>query len=142
MNTMTLPSDLEFQERISVRVEDCASSWGNDGLLAFSTPAMLGYMELACVKALRPHLPAGTMTVGGTVTLQHLAPTPAGTHVELRVALREIDGKRLRFAFTVHDAQEKVGEGIHDRYLVNQGRFEERLQQKRAALGVGPQAVE
>lgn len=134
MDTMTIPSGLVYQERISVAVADCATSWGNDGLLAFSTPAMLGYMELACVNALRPHLPPGAMTVGSTVTLQHLAPTPAGAHVDIRVELREIDGKRLQFAFTVHDAREKVGEGIHDRYLVNQERFEKRLEQKRASL--------
>jgi len=134
MDAMNIPSALEFQERIAVEVKDCASSWGNDGLLAFSTPAMLGYMELACVKALQPHLPAGMMTVGGTVTLQHLAPTPAGAYVDIRVELREMDGKRLQFAFTVHDAQEKVGEGVHDRYLVSQPRFEKRLEQKREAL--------
>lgn len=128
---MNMQVGTTVQEDIVISFADCATMWGNDGLLALSTPAMLGYMEHACVKALQAYLSENLMTVGGSVILYHLAPTPANTQVHIQVELRKVTGKHLSFAFEVYDEQEKVGEGTHERYIVDKARFEERLQRKR-----------
>lgn len=123
---------------------DCATRWGNEGLLAFSTPAMLGHMERVCVEALGPRLPAGAMTVGTSATLRHLAPTPAGAEVRIRVRLTEPGERRLLFAFEADDPWGRIGEGVHERHVVDEASFRERLASKGAELerlpgpGLGP----
>ena len=119
---------------VVVAPEDCAARWGNAGLAALSTPALLGHMERACVEALEPHLEAGAMTVGASVNLEHLAPTPVGSTIAIRIDLCRHAGRRLTFRFEVYDNAEKVGEGIHERYVVDRDRFERRLETKAAAL--------
>lgn len=132
---MPIPEDLVRVEELSVDESDCATQWGNDGLLAFSTPALLGYMERTCVRALAPYLDPEQMTVGSTATLRHLAPTPAGSSVKISVRLVAIDRKRLEFAFEAWDAHEKIGEGVHERFVVLAAPFHERLDLKRRAPG-------
>jgi predicted thioesterase len=130
MDTPTIPRGLRSREHIVVKEDDCATRWGNEGLLAFSTPALLGHMERICVRALQPYLSEQMMTVGGSVELQHLAPTPAGRAIEIRVELNEIAQNRLRFAFEAYDEHEKIGAGTHDRYLIDRARFLRRLDRK------------
>jgi fluoroacetyl-CoA thioesterase len=120
---------------VVVAEADCATRWGNEGLLAFSTPAMLGHMERVCVEALAPLLPAGAMTVGTSATLRHLAPTPAGAEVRIRVRLVEPGDRRLVFAFEADDPWGRVGEGVHERYVVDEASFRERLGSKGEELG-------
>src|SRR5262245_56003804 len=133
---MTIPLGLASCEHIVVEPADCASLWGNDGLLALSTPAMLGHMERTCVKILQPYLPEAMMTVGSSVTLQHLAPTPIGTRVEIHVAVCAVDGRQLTISFEIHDEHEKIGEGHHQRHIVDRTRFEQRLQLKSQRTGL------
>ena len=128
---MELQPGLTAQESIIVSVNDCATQWGNDGLLAFSTPAMLGYMERTCVQALQPYLAGNMISVGTAVTLRHLAPTPISTRITISLVLAEVIGKRLKFNCEIYDQQEKIGEGTHERSLVESARFLETLQRKR-----------
>jgi fluoroacetyl-CoA thioesterase len=118
--------------RMTVAPDDCATRWGNEGLEAFSTPALVGYMENACVTALAPHLAAGEITVGGSLTMRHLAPTPAGSSVEIDVELTNVDGRRLTFRFEAYDDHEKIGEGEHERFVVRRSKFVELLERKAA----------
>ena len=127
-----IPQGLAAEEQIVVAPDDCASRWGNTGSLVWSTPAMLGYMEQACVGALDSHLPPAYMTVGTAVTLRHLAPTPVGMRVIIRVELHEMVGRRLTFSFTAADERETVGEGSHERVIVDRARFEDKVRLKDA----------
>lgn len=119
--------------RLTVAPDDCASRWGNEGLEAFSTPALIGYMENACVEALEPYLAEGEMTVGASLTMRHLAPTPVGSSVEIDVKLTDVDGRRLTFGFEAYDEEAKIGEGEHERFVVARQRFEELLERKAGA---------
>jgi fluoroacetyl-CoA thioesterase len=120
--------------RMTVALDDCASRWGNEGLEAFSTPALIGYMENACVQALEPYLAEGEISVGASLTMKHLAPTPAGSSVEIDVKLTDVDGRRLTFSFEAYDEEDKIGEGEHERFVVARGKFEELLERKAAAM--------
>lgn len=129
-DTRDLQPGLTAQGIIMVSTQDCAAQWGNDGLLVFSTPAMLGYMERTCVQALQPYLAENMMSVGTAVSLRHLAPTPVLTGITISVVLIEMAGKRLTFQFEVRDPWEQVGEGTHERYLANKEKFLAKVRDK------------
>lgn len=110
-----------------VREDDCASRWGNEGLLVLSTPAMLGLMEQTCVEVLAPVLAAGEMTVGVGVTLTHAAAARCGDPVTYRVDLT-VEGRVVDVDFTVVGPTGTVlGHGTHRRRIVDRTTFLRRL---------------
>ena len=64
----------------------------------FATGFMIGFLEWACIVAIKPHLdwPA-EQTVGTHVNVSHSAATPPGLEVTARVKLVAVDGRRLTF---------------------------------------------
>ena len=97
---------------------------GPDAPQMYSTPAMIQLMEGTCVEFLTPHMDAGEQTVGFHVDVKHVAPTRIGQQVTGKVALDEINGRRLLFtveAFNVDGT--KIGEGTHQRAVVDISRF-------------------
>ena len=103
--------------------EDTAARWGSGLVPVFSTPALVGLMESAAVKALEGHLPPGQTSVGGRIDVRHLAATPVGMHVRARAELAEIEGRRLIFRVEAWDEAEKIGEATHERFIVDQEKF-------------------
>ncbi|MGH2685584.1 MAG: thioesterase family protein, partial [Actinomycetota bacterium] len=81
-----------------------ATSFGSGDVDVLATPAVLALAEAASVAAVADHLEEGTTTVGASVTLDHLAPTPVGAIVIATSGLVEVDGQRLTFSFEVTDA--------------------------------------
>ena len=97
---------------------------GPDAPRMYSTPAMIQLMEGTCVQFLTPHMSEGEQTVGFHVDVKHLAPTQIGQRVTGKVALNEINGRRL--LFTVEAFNEdgtKIGEGTHQRAVIDISRF-------------------
>jgi predicted thioesterase len=78
----------------------------------------------------RPLLQPGQDTVGTKVDIKHLAATPIGMRVTARCTLAEIDRRRLSFTFEVHDELDKVGEGAHERFIVDKDKQQQRLKEK------------
>lgn len=89
----------------------------------FSTPAMIGLMELASSDATRPALPAGSIQVGIRVEVDHLKAVPAGTSVIAVSELVEIDGRRLIFEAEVRSGTEVIGRGRIFHTIVDHSRF-------------------
>jgi len=118
---------------VSVRVaeSDTAATWGSGLVPVFGTPALVGLMESAAVRALEGRLPAGQTTVGGRIDVHHLAATPVGMDVRARAELVAIEGRRLTFHIEAWDELEKVGEARHERFMVDQERFIARAQAKK-----------
>jgi predicted thioesterase len=110
-----------------------ASALGSGSLDVFATPAMLALMELAACQALEGHLTPGQTSVGTRLDVAHLAPTPPGVEVRARAELVEVDGRRLVFRVEAFDHQERIGEGSHERALVDPQRLLARANAKRAA---------
>ena len=79
-----------------------------------ATPRLLALAEMATVKAVHAHLAPGETSVGTRVELEHLAPSPLGTHVEITAELTEVDGRRLVFGFEARDKDAPRRPG-HDR---------------------------
>lgn len=107
-----------------------AIAMGSGTVPVLATPALVALMEQAAVRALEGRLPAGQTSVGIRIDIRHLAATPLGMGVRARATLVAVEGRRLTFQIEAWDDAEKVGEAVHERVLVDVGRFMERVQNK------------
>jgi predicted thioesterase len=102
---------------------------GPDAPSMYSTPSMVQLIEGTCVKLMTRYVDAGEQSVGFHVDVRHLAPTPIGKKVTAKVTLREVNGRRCLFDVEVHSEDGvKIGEGIHERAVIDIARFAERAQ--------------
>jgi fluoroacetyl-CoA thioesterase len=99
----------------------------------FATANMIAFIEWTCVAALAPYLSPAQRTVGTHVDISHSAATPVGMQVTAEIELVEVEGRRIRFKVLCHDEAETIGEGFHERVLIDHGRFIDRLARKRGA---------
>ncbi len=90
----------------------------------FATVMMIGFVEQTCILALRPYLDQRSGTVGTHVDMSHMAPTPVGGEVTAKIHLDAIDGKKLTFSVTVTDDYGLIGEGTHERAIIDRSRFD------------------
>lgn len=103
---------------------------GSGEVEVFATPALVALMEEAALKSVQPYLPAGSGTVGISISIRHTAATPVGMRVTARSELVAIDGRRLVFEVFARDEVEQVGEGVHERFIVDLGKFTHRAEKK------------
>jgi len=99
----------------------------------FSTPSLGALVEKTAAESIAPLLDPGQMTVGTQIVVNHTAATPEGLTVTSTVTLTAVDGRRLDFSWTASDGVEEVGNGTHQRFVVDRERFEQRLAQKRGS---------
>ncbi len=129
---MPLEPGLIGELSITVQESDTARASGEESLPpVFSTPRLIGLMERTAHATILPHLAEGQTSVGTLVHVRHLAATPVGMTVRFRAELLEVDRRRLRFKVEAWDEVEKIGEGEHERFVIDTARFTERLEQKR-----------
>jgi fluoroacetyl-CoA thioesterase len=101
----------------------------------FATGFMAALMEWTCVKALAPHLDEGEGSVGVHVDVSHAAATPPGFTVTVDVECTEVTGRKLWFHVRAHDGEDMIGEGYHQRFVVEWDRFNKRVADKAQAAG-------
>jgi fluoroacetyl-CoA thioesterase len=128
---MEIQVGLVHEKNFTVRFEDTArASGGADYPEVFSTPRMIGEMEHCAHEAIAPFLEAGWGSVGLRVNITHLAATPVGMTVRVRAEVIAVDGRRLVFKVEAWDEAEKIGEGEHERFIINREKFAGRMAQK------------
>ena len=100
-------------------------------------PAVLatGYLvalaEWACIELIKPHLDwPREQTLGTRVDLSHLAATPPGLTVELRVRVTSVEGRKIVFAVSAHDGVDTISEGTHERHAIDAERFVRKVASK------------
>jgi fluoroacetyl-CoA thioesterase len=96
----------------------------------FATAQMIAFVEWTCVHALAPYLGPGQRTVGTRVEMTHTAATPIGMTVIAEIELVSIDGRTLRFKAACRDEKEPIGDGFHERMVIDNDRFMARLARK------------
>lgn len=97
---------------------------GPDVPSMYSTPSMVALIEATCVRLMSRYVDPGEQSVGYRVELRHLAPTPVGKQVTAKVTLREVNGRRYLFdAECWNQDGVKIGEGAHERALIDISRF-------------------
>lgn len=103
---------------------ETAELLGSGGLPVYSTPSMICLMELASYRLAEQH---GHQTVGTKVDISHLRACRPGTELTATSELLEADGRRLEFAVKVEDANGLIGEGKHQRFIIDPERFMAKL---------------
>ena len=98
-----------------------------------ATPMMIWLMEETCHYTVRPYLGPGQQTVGTLVCVKHLAATPLGMKVRAEAEVVEVDRRRVKFRIEAYDEKEKIGEGEHERFVVDMERFLAGLKKKVSA---------
>ncbi|MDY6371621.1 MAG: thioesterase family protein [Bacteroidales bacterium] len=96
----------------------------------FATPMLVALMEQTCYESVLPHLDQGQGTVGTLVNISHTSATPIGRRVWCDSELVEVDRRRLVFSVKVCDEAGPIGEGTHERFVIDTARFMAKLQEK------------
>ena len=120
---MALTLGMKGEATTVVVHENTAASVGAGGVEVFGTPMMIALMENAAWKAVENALDTGHVTVGTVVNVKHLAATPLGQKVRAIAELMEVDRRRLVFKVEAYDEKQKIGEGQHERFIVDLERF-------------------
>ena len=119
------------QMTMKVEKEHAAAVMKSGTLQVFATPAMIALIEETAWKSVAEELEEGCVTVGTALNVKHLAATPLGMEVTCRTVLEEVDGRRLVFSVVVEDEAGKVGEGTHERFIVQGEKFQAKTDAKR-----------
>ncbi|MGO4304521.1 thioesterase family protein [Cupriavidus sp. RAF12] len=96
-----------------------------------ATGYMVGIMECACLQMLREHMDwPREQSLGTLVNFTHLAATPPGMTVTVKGELVAVEGRKVRFALTAWDGEDKISEGVHERHLIDPARFNDKIAAK------------
>jgi fluoroacetyl-CoA thioesterase len=87
-------------------------------------------MENAALNAVRQYLDPGESVVGTAVDVRHLAATPVGQHIVAEAEVTKVDGRRIEFKVSARDETEEIGNGTHERMVVDRARLDQRLKAK------------
>ncbi|ACL74474.1 thioesterase family protein [Ruminiclostridium cellulolyticum] len=120
---MELKVGLTGNAEVLVSESNTAKKMGSGNLDVFATPAMIALMEKAASMAVQPYIGESSSTVGTMIDVKHIAATPIGMNVAARAELIEIDGKKLIFSVEAFDGKDKIGEGRHERFIINTQKF-------------------
>ena len=115
---------------LRVAVEHTAPSIGSGLVPVLATPVMINVIEAAALAAVEHLLPAGHQSLGIHLDVRHFAATPIGMRVRATADLVGIDGRTLTFRVEARDDKEPIGDGSHQRVVVNVARFDARVQKK------------
>jgi predicted thioesterase len=134
IDTSKLTPGLEGRSELIVGEEHTAPRIGSGRVRVLATPVMINLMEAAALDAAENLIPAGHQSLGIRLDVRHIAATPVGMRVRAVAKLINVDGRTLEFRVEAHDQKELIGDGSHQRIIVNVSRFDQRLQAKVAAV--------
>jgi fluoroacetyl-CoA thioesterase len=128
---------MRTEQSFEVREEDSAGHVGSGSLRVLATPSMIMFMERTARIFMDERLPGSQTSVGVHVDISHLAATPVGMNIRVTCEIAEVNGRRVDFNVEIWDEVEKVGEGSHQRYVIDKDRFLKRLEAKLSNTGMG-----
>jgi predicted thioesterase len=123
-----IPKDLELTKKFIVKDEHIADFLGSGKVAVLSSPSMILMMEQTAMLAAQDYLPEGWITVGTRVDVSHLKATNKGEEILVTAKINAIEGKHLTFDVVAVHSGKKIGEGIHERHIVNKEKFLAKIQ--------------
>lgn len=126
-----LKAGITGKQIIKVTEEMTAEKLGSGKLPVYATPNMVTLIENTASASVEEYLEEGQGTVGTLVNVKHLAATPIGMSVTCETKLTQVDRKRLVFETQVHDESELIGEGIHERFIIDKEKFMKKAEGKK-----------
>ena len=133
MATHRISIGARSEVKLLVTTEVSIGFLGEGGARVLSTPHMIGHMERTCRDLALPMLEAGYDTLGTQVNVSHLAAAPIGACVTFSAEITGVVARRIEFRVEACDEAGKIGEGTHERAIVNVARFTARMAEKRTA---------
>ncbi len=116
-----------YEKQIVVSEEKSAKYMQSGGLLVFATPAMVAGMESVCFELSEKYMKDGETTVGTALNIAHVKATAVGDTVTFKCETIAVDGRKLTFKVEAFDSKGKIGEGTHERFIINIEKFMSRL---------------
>lgn len=126
----SLKPGIAGEATVLVSDQNLATVYESGKVPVYATPAMIALMEKAAASSVQGLLPEDSTTVGTKVNISHLAASAPGLTIIAKSELVEVDGKRLVFKVEAFDGIEKIGEGLHERFIINTARFIDRSLKK------------
>jgi len=125
-----LKPGLKGSAELVVSEEHTAPRVGSGRVHVLATPVMINLIEAAALAAAENLLPPGHQSLGIRLDVRHFAATPVGMRVTATAELLRVDGRTLFFRVEARDEKEPIGDGTHERVVVNVERFAKRVQRK------------
>ena len=112
---------------VTVAEEHTAPHVGSGQVRVLATPVLVNLLEAAALKAAEHFVPEGHQTVGTLLNVRHLAATPVGMKVKAQAVVTKVEGRMLTFRVWADDEVEAIGEGEHQRVIINLDKFDQRM---------------
>ena len=134
---MDLAPGLTGTVELIVGDEHTAPSIGSGKVRVLATPVMINLIEAAALDAVEHLLPAGYQSLGTHLDVRHIAATPVGMRVTATAEVVRVEGRTVDFRVEARDERELIGDGTHQRVVVNVSKFDQRVQRKLQNSGSG-----
>ncbi len=125
-----LPEGLTGTAELVVGEQHTAPRIGSGRIRVLATPVMINLIEAAALAAVEQSLPEHHQSLGTHLNISHIAATPVGMRVRATAEVLRVDGRTIHFKVRAEDERELIGEGTHERVVVNLERFDKRVQEK------------
>jgi fluoroacetyl-CoA thioesterase len=127
---LELPSGLTGTAELLVGEQHTAPRIGSGRIRVLATPVMINLIEAAALAAVEQSLPEHHQSLGTHLDVTHIAATPVGMRVRATAEVLRVEGRTVYFRVRADDEHELIGEGTHERVVVNLDRFDKRIQEK------------
>ncbi|MEX0638209.1 MAG: thioesterase family protein [Burkholderiales bacterium] len=125
-----LKPGLQGRADLLIGEEHTAPRVGSGRVHVLATPVMINLIEAAALDAVERLLPAGRQSLGTVLNVRHIAATPVGMRVTASAEVVGVEGRTIRFRVEARDERELIGDGTHERVVVNVAKFDARVQRK------------
>ena len=130
MGADNIVAGLRGSASLVVGDEHTAPSIGSGKVRVLATPVMINLIEAAALDAIEHLLDAGYQSLGTRLNVRHIAATPVGMRVTAIAEVTRVEGRTVHFSVEAKDQTELIGDGTHQRVLVNVAKFDARVQRK------------
>lgn len=121
---------IKGRQETTVTSANVASNIGSGKVKVFATPMMISLIEKTALLSLEPYLEEGQSSVGTHINVSHCAATPMGMQVWAETEVVEIDRRRVSFSVKAYDERGLIGEGTHDRFIIDVEKFQAKAEGK------------
>ena len=128
---MSVTVGLKGRAEALVTESNTATAACSGALPVFGTPFLCALMEEAAWKSIAPHLEAGQSTVGTRLDISHDSATPVGMKVWAESEVTQVDGRRIELKVAAYDEKGPIGQGTHQRFIVQDEKFLSRAAAKK-----------
>jgi len=126
----SIPPGTSGSAELVVGEEHTATRVGSGAIHVLATPVMINLIEAAALAAVERLLPPGHHSLVTVLNVRHIAATPVGMRVSATATVRKVEGRTIQFAVEARDERELIGDGTHERVVVNVEKFDQRVKRK------------